>query len=144
MCQDRLQPPRKPHGPPPTRAEVEQSFTDRPATDWPDFARKLRYLIGVFAATPQFRSAGRRRLVEAVLSDLDSLLEAPAADAQGSGQAPPSPYVILRERNRWLFEIGGERFGPYSTRADAVAAAKEAANEAVIGMVGSNEASGSR
>ena len=62
------------------QAEFEKLLGAAPASSWAEAAEKARYLIQLFANTPEARDPRRRRLIASVLDDLERL----AADA-----APP-------------------------------------------------------
>ena len=53
--------------------ELEKLLLSAPATNWPEAAAKARYLIELFAATPEARDPRRQKLIENVLEDLRKL-----------------------------------------------------------------------
>ena len=53
--------------------EFESFLLAAPATTWPDAAAKARYLIQLFAATPEARDPRRQKLIASVLDDLSRL-----------------------------------------------------------------------
>lgn len=53
--------------------ELEKLLLSAPATTWPEAAAKARYLIEIFAATPEARDPRRQKLIESVLEDLSKL-----------------------------------------------------------------------
>jgi hypothetical protein len=53
--------------------ELEKLLLSAPATTWPEAAAKARYLIELFAATPEARDPRRQKLIENVLEDLSKL-----------------------------------------------------------------------
>lgn len=53
--------------------EFEKLLLSAPATNWPEAAAKARYLIELFAATPEARDPRRQKLIENVLEDLGKL-----------------------------------------------------------------------
>ncbi len=53
--------------------ELEKLLLSAPATSWPEAAAKARYLIELFAATPEARDPRRQKLIENVLEDLNKL-----------------------------------------------------------------------
>lgn len=53
--------------------ELEKLLLSAPATNWPEAAAKARYLIELFAATPEARDPRRQKLIENVLDDLSKL-----------------------------------------------------------------------
>jgi hypothetical protein len=53
--------------------ELERLLLSAPATNWPEAAAKARYLIELFAATPEARDPRRQKLIESVLDDLKNL-----------------------------------------------------------------------
>lgn len=66
------------------QAELEKYMLAAPASDWPEVAEKARYLLGLFAATPQARDPRRQKLIVDVLDEFTRL----SARAPG---APPKP-----------------------------------------------------
>jgi hypothetical protein len=55
------------------REAMEAAFAAGPAESWPELARKLRYLIELFAATAEAQDERRQKLVASVLDDLTHL-----------------------------------------------------------------------
>ena len=54
--------------------ELETLLLSAPATTWPEAAAKARYLIELFAATPDARDPRRQALIKNVLEDFRTLL----------------------------------------------------------------------
>jgi hypothetical protein len=50
--------------------EFERYAVAAPSTTWPAVAEKARYLIQLFAATPEARDPRRQELIASVLDDL--------------------------------------------------------------------------
>jgi hypothetical protein len=61
------------------RDELEAAFVAAPAEGWPELARKLRYLIELFAATAEAQDERRQKLIASVLDDLTRLAGADGA-----------------------------------------------------------------
>lgn len=59
------------------QAELEKFMLAAPASDWPEAAEKARYLLGLFAATPQARDPRRQRLIADVLDEFTRLIARP-------------------------------------------------------------------
>jgi hypothetical protein len=57
--------------------ELEAHLADAPAASWEEAADKVRYILGLYAATLTAEDTRRRTLVEAVLKDLERLASAP-------------------------------------------------------------------
>jgi hypothetical protein len=57
--------------------ELEAHLADAPAASWEEAAEKVRYVLGLYAATLTAEDTRRRTLVEAVLEDLERLSSAP-------------------------------------------------------------------
>jgi hypothetical protein len=55
------------------QAELETLLNAAPAQNWHDVAEKARYLINLFAATPEARDPRRVKLIEGTLADLARL-----------------------------------------------------------------------
>jgi hypothetical protein len=55
--------------------EFERYAVAAPATTWPEAAAKARYLIQLFAVTPEGRDPRRQELIARVLDDLARLSE---------------------------------------------------------------------
>ena len=53
--------------------EFERHAVTAPSTNWPEVAEKARYLIQLFAATPEARDPRRQALIASVLEDLARL-----------------------------------------------------------------------
>jgi hypothetical protein len=53
--------------------EFERHAVTAPSTSWPEAAQKARYLIQLFAATPEARDPRRQALIASVLEDLARL-----------------------------------------------------------------------
>jgi len=58
--------------------ELEAHLVAAPATTWPEAADKVRYLLGLYAATLGGEDTRRRTLIAAVLEDLERLAGAPS------------------------------------------------------------------
>jgi hypothetical protein len=61
------------------REELEILLLAAPAATWPEAAAKARYLIELFAATPDAQDPRRRKLIASALEDLARLSEQYAA-----------------------------------------------------------------
>ena len=72
------------------QAEFENLLVAAPADGWPEAAEKARYLIELFAATPEARDPRRRSLIADVLADFERL----AASSGGGAAAPPPPNPV--------------------------------------------------
>jgi hypothetical protein len=57
------------------RAELEKYLLAAPAEGWPEAVEKARYLLGLFAETPDAQDPRRQTLIASVLEDFDRLLE---------------------------------------------------------------------
>jgi hypothetical protein len=55
------------------QAELEALLLAAPAATWPEAAAKARYLIQLFAATPDAQTPRHRQLIAAVLDDFAKL-----------------------------------------------------------------------
>jgi hypothetical protein len=55
--------------------ELESFMVAADATTWPEAAAKARYLIELYAATPDARDPRRQKLIAGVLADLVRLSE---------------------------------------------------------------------
>jgi hypothetical protein len=55
--------------------EFERHAVAAPSTTWPEAAAKARYLIQLFAGTPEAQDPRRRELIAQVLDDLTRLSE---------------------------------------------------------------------
>jgi hypothetical protein len=55
------------------QAELEKFLVSAPATTWPEAAAKARYLLELFAATPEAQDPRRQKLIAAVISDFGKL-----------------------------------------------------------------------
>jgi hypothetical protein len=58
--------------------ELEAHLVAAPATTWTEAADKVRYLLGLYAATLGGEDTRRRTLIAAVLEDLERLAGAPS------------------------------------------------------------------
>lgn len=67
------------------QAELERFLFATPSATWQDAAAKARYLIELFAATPEARDPRRQQVIASALADLARLSEPPA------GPNPPDP-----------------------------------------------------
>jgi hypothetical protein len=57
--------------------ELEAHLSDAPAASWEEAADKVRYILGLYAATLTAEDTRRRTLVEAVLENLERLASTP-------------------------------------------------------------------
>jgi hypothetical protein len=57
------------------QGEFEAFLLSAPATTWPEAAAKARYLIQLFAATPNAQDARHQELIASVLADFTNLSE---------------------------------------------------------------------
>jgi hypothetical protein len=55
------------------QAEMEKFLISAPAETWPEAAAKARYLLELFAATPEAQDPRRKTLIANVLSDFAKL-----------------------------------------------------------------------
>ena len=55
--------------------ELEAFLAAEPVTSWADLAVKARYLIELFAATPDAQDARRQMLIKSVLDDFTRLTQ---------------------------------------------------------------------
>jgi len=55
-------------------AELEHFLAEAPAQSWAEAAEKARYLLGLFALTPEGMDPRRDKLIQAVFADFDRLL----------------------------------------------------------------------
>lgn len=55
------------------QAELEKFLVGAPATTWPEAAAKARYLIELFAATPEGQDPRRQTLIASVIGDFEKL-----------------------------------------------------------------------
>ena len=53
--------------------ELEAQLVAAPAANWHDAADKVRYLLGLFAATPWAQDPRKQKLIASVLDDLRRL-----------------------------------------------------------------------
>jgi hypothetical protein len=60
------------------RDELEAFLLAAPAATWPEAAAKARYLIELFAATPDAQDPRRKQLIASALQDLARLSDAAA------------------------------------------------------------------
>jgi hypothetical protein len=63
------------------REELETCLLAAPAVTWSEAAAKARYLIQLFAATPEAGDPRRRKLIATVLDELTRLSDGPKPDA---------------------------------------------------------------
>jgi hypothetical protein len=54
--------------------ELEKFLVAAPATDWPEAVEKARYLLSLFAATPEAQDPRRKTLIASLLADFERLL----------------------------------------------------------------------
>jgi hypothetical protein len=59
------------------QVELERLLSTAPASTWKAVATRARYLIELFAATPEAREPRRQRLIAAALKDLAKLAVTP-------------------------------------------------------------------
>jgi hypothetical protein len=57
------------------QAELEKFLVSAPATTWPEAAAKARYLLELFAATPEAQDQRRQKLIAGVIGDFAKLSE---------------------------------------------------------------------
>jgi hypothetical protein len=57
------------------QAELEKFLVSAPATTWPEAAAKARYLLELFAATPEAQDPRRQKLIAGVIGDFAKLSE---------------------------------------------------------------------
>ena len=53
--------------------ELDHHFADTPAASWAELAPKLRYLLHLYALTPEAQEPRRKRLLDRVAADIDLL-----------------------------------------------------------------------
>jgi hypothetical protein len=70
------------------QASLEQFMAAAPALSWPEVADKVRYLMTLFLATAEGEDPRRRKLVNDLLSDVDTLLAATNDNHSGDRPAP--------------------------------------------------------
>jgi hypothetical protein len=58
--------------------ELEEQLLAAPAVNWPDAADKARYLLSLFASSPNAQDPRRQLLIARVLEDFVRLSSAPA------------------------------------------------------------------
>jgi len=58
-----------------SQVEFETFLVAAPALTWPEAAAKARYVIQLYAATPEAQDERRRTLIASVLADLTRLAE---------------------------------------------------------------------
>jgi hypothetical protein len=63
-----------------SQAEFETFLVAAPALTWPEAAAKARYVIQLYAATPEAQDARRRTLIASVIADLTRLADEAAAN----------------------------------------------------------------
>jgi hypothetical protein len=69
--------------------ELERHLLAAPAATWPEVAEKARYLVTLFASTPEAQDPRRQRLISDLLEDLDRLSTAP--DGGGASAISTEP-----------------------------------------------------
>jgi hypothetical protein len=57
------------------QAELEKFMVSAPAATWSEAAAKARYLLELFAATPEAQDPRRQKLIASVISDFGKLSE---------------------------------------------------------------------
>jgi hypothetical protein len=57
------------------QAELEKFLVSAPAATWPEAAAKARYLLELFAATPEAQDPRRQKLIAGVIGDFAKLSE---------------------------------------------------------------------
>ncbi|HEX2114965.1 MAG TPA: hypothetical protein VHM01_11225 [Alphaproteobacteria bacterium] len=57
------------------QAELEKFLISAPAATWPEAAAKARYLLELFAGTPEAQDPRRQKLIAGVISDFGRLSE---------------------------------------------------------------------
>jgi len=62
------------------QTELERFLAATPATSWPEAMEKVRFLLGLFAQTPEGVDPRHRALIDAALSDCDRLLAVQPTD----------------------------------------------------------------
>jgi hypothetical protein len=65
------------------QADLELRLAAAPATTWEEAAEKIRYLLGLLAASPAGQDPRRQMLIDAALSDMENL----------SGQSAKEPRI---------------------------------------------------
>ncbi len=68
-------------------AEIDQLLTAAPAKTWPETAAKTRYLMELFAHTPEARDSRIQQLIANTFDDLNRLCD------QGPPNRPPPGYL---------------------------------------------------
>jgi len=58
-----------------SQVEFEKFLVAAPAMTWPEAAAKARYVIQLYAATPEAQDERRRTLIASVLADLTRMAE---------------------------------------------------------------------
>ena len=69
--------------------EFERCAVAGPSTSWPEAAAKARYLIQLFAATPEAQDPRRQELIAKVLDELTRLSDAALIVEDRPGSARP-------------------------------------------------------
>ena len=72
------------------RDELEKFLLAAPAASWSEAVEKARYLVGLFAHTPDAQDPRRLHLIQTLYEDFDRLLAhaSHAPDARGEAEAP--------------------------------------------------------
>jgi hypothetical protein len=71
--------------------ELESHLLAAPAATWFEVAEKARYLVTLFASTPDAQDARRQRLISDLLEDLDRLSTAPDGGASATSNEHDRP-----------------------------------------------------
>jgi hypothetical protein len=69
------------------RQELEKFLLAVPATCWSEAVEKARYLIDLFATTPEAQDPRRQRLIQALYDDFDRLQRPQDQAVPGQAQA---------------------------------------------------------
>ncbi|MCT8970547.1 hypothetical protein [Microbaculum marinisediminis] len=69
--------------------ELEKFLVSAPAANWGQAVEKARYLLALFAATPEAQDPRRKTLIANLLEDFERLLAPPTCSPTDT-QAPPS------------------------------------------------------
>lgn len=64
--------------------ELEKFLLAAPAAGWPEAAEKVRYILSLFAATPEAQDPRRKTLIASLLADLERLLGEEGEPSVGS------------------------------------------------------------
>ncbi len=62
------------------QADLEDLLAAAPASTWGEAVEKARYLLALFAQSPEAADPRRRKLIDQVMADFDHLLDNPAQD----------------------------------------------------------------